>query len=109
MFTKQQVMKKILLVLGIWGVSLGAFVFSGDQSNITGVIDPPEGAIKVWAVLGSDSVSTVPSSGKFALSVKPGNWTVVIETVKPYKRVMQTVMVLEGGPSDMGVIKLEKE
>lgn len=102
-------MKKILLVLGVWGVSLGTFFYGTDQTNITGVIEPPEGAVKVWAVMGNDSVAAVPSAGKFALTVKPGNWTVVIDVVKPYKKVMQTVIVLEGGPTDMGVIRLEKE
>jgi len=104
-------MKKILIIVCIAFVAMSAFVAKNTfQSGITGSIDPPEGAKTVWAIKGTDSVSAVPSSGKFSITVKPGTWMLVVETVKPYKSTaVQNIVVLEGSPTDAGVIKLEKE
>ena len=102
-------MKKLLSVLMGVCFILSAFTHRSLQTNITGSIDPADGASKVWAVMNNDTASTIPSMGKFALTVRPGNWMVVVEAIKPYKNVTQSVLVLEGGPTDMGVIKLQKE
>ena len=90
---------------------MSAFITKNNiQTGITGTVDPADGAKTVWAIMGTDSVSAVPSSGKFSITVKPGTWMLVVEAIKPYKSTsVQNIVVLEGSPTDAGVIKLEKE
>ncbi|MBC7874529.1 MAG: carboxypeptidase regulatory-like domain-containing protein [Ferruginibacter sp.] len=100
-------MKKIILILGI---AFGAIAFVSPhslKSGIYGTIEPSEGAKKVWAVSGMDSVSAIPVTGKFSLEVKPGNWALIVEAVKPYKNaIVDNVLVLDGQSTDAGVIRL---
>ena len=103
-------MKKIAILLGIMFIVLAAFVRRAEpKSGIHGVIDPADGAKKAWAIMGTDSVSTVPVGGNFSLEVKPGNWTLIIEAVAPYKNaVTQNIMVQENQSTDVGTIKLSQ-
>jgi len=80
---------------------------SNDRSGIQGTIDPPEGAKRIWAVSGKDSVSIIPAPGSFIMDVKPGSWKLVVEAVLPYKNVERdAVLVIEGQLTDVGLIKL---
>lgn len=101
-------MKKIALTLCAGFIAMCAFI-SPDRvkSGIYGSIDPPDGAKKVWAINGTDSVSTVPLTGKFFLEVKPGTWKLIVEAVAPLKNaVVENILVQEGESADAGVIKL---
>ena len=78
-----------------------------DRSGIQGTIDPPEGARKIWAVSGKDTVAIIPSPGSFIMDVKPGSWKLVVEAVLPYKNVERDgVLVTDGQITDIGLIKL---
>ncbi|MEI9810072.1 MAG: carboxypeptidase regulatory-like domain-containing protein [Bacteroidota bacterium] len=101
-------MKKIIIILCIAFVALCAFVIPGKlKSGIYGSVDPADGARKVWAISGSDTVSAVPLTGKFSLEVKPGTWKLIVEAIAPYKNaVVESVLVQEGQSTDAGVIKL---
>ena len=80
---------------------------SQDRSGIQGTIDPPEGARRIWAVSGKDTVSIIPAPGSFIMDVKPGSWKLVIEAVLPYKNAERdAVLVTEGQITDVGLIKL---
>ena len=82
---------------------------SMDRSGIQGTIDPPEGAKRIWAVSGKDSVSIIPAPGSFIMDVKPGSWKLVVEAVLPYKNVERdAVLVVEGELTDVGLIKLSQ-
>lgn len=99
-------MKKIALVLFTAFIITTAFV-AHKVSGIHGTISPADAAKKVWAVSGRDTVSITPSSGTFSLEVKPGNWKLLIEAVKPYKdAVVTNIIVEEGRYTDAGEIKL---
>jgi hypothetical protein len=104
-------MKKIAIILCAFFIIMSAFVSRNSaKSGIMGTIDPPEGALKIWAISGTDSISTVTSTGKFIIEVKPGAWKLIIEAAKPYKNyVVENVNVQEGQMTDTGVIKLGKE
>ena len=81
--------------------------FTKDRSGIMGTIDPPEGARRIWAVSGKDTVAIIPSPGSFIMDVKPGSWKLVIEAVLPYKNAeREGVLVTEGQLTDVGLIKL---
>ena len=99
-------MNKIVITFCSAFIILTAFV-TPDMSGIHGTISPADGAKKVWALKGRDTVSVVPSLGTFTLQVKPGNWRLLIEAVKPYKdAVVMNIIVEEGRYADAGEIKL---
>ena len=81
--------------------------FAHDRSGIQGTIDPPEGAKRIWAVSGKDTVSIIPAPGSFIMDVKPGSWKLVVEAVLPYKNSeRESILVTEGQITDVGLIKL---
>jgi len=81
--------------------------FAKDRSGIQGTIDPPEGAKRIWAVSGKDTVSIIPPPGSFIMDVKPGSWKLVVEAVLPYKNVeRESILVIDGQITDIGLIKL---
>jgi hypothetical protein len=81
--------------------------FAKDRSGIQGTIDPPEGAKRIWAVSGKDTVSIIPAPGSFIMDVKPGSWKLVVEAVLPYKNAeRESILVTDGQITDIGLIKL---
>jgi len=83
--------------------------FAKERSGIQGTIDPPEGAKRIWAVSGKDTVSIIPPPGSFIMDVKPGSWKLVVETVPPYKNVERdAILVVDGELTDVGLIKLSQ-
>jgi hypothetical protein len=101
-------MKKIFFLLVTGMILFSAYTTYTADPGITGIVEPADAVNKVTAIKENDSVSAVPINGKFALTLKTGNWTLVVEAINPYKNHVQTVLVLEGGPTDVGVIKLMK-
>jgi hypothetical protein len=78
-----------------------------DRSAIQGSIDPPEGARRIWAVSGKDTVAIIPAPGSFIMDVKPGSWKLVVEAVLPYKNAeRESILVTDGQITDIGLIKL---
>lgn len=104
-------MKKLSIILCTVFIVMSSLITPDRfKSGITGTVEPPEGAMKIWAISGTDSIATVTSSGKFSLELKPGSWKVVVQAAKPYKNYsIENIVVLENQFSDTGVIKLEKE
>ena len=103
-------MKKNVMVLGVVALAMSSFISLKNVSGIQGSIDPANGASKVMAISGTDTVSAIPVEGKFSLDVKAGTWKVIVEAVKPYKNaVKENILVGEDGYADAGVIKLESE
>jgi hypothetical protein len=79
---------------------------SMDRSGIQGTIDPPEGARRIWAVSGKDTVSIIPPPGSFIMDVKPGTWKLVVEAVLPYKNAERESIVVRWTNNRYGLIKL---
>src|SRR5258705_13590016 len=95
------------------GIVVSVLLISGFVSNyrsgIKGTIDPPEGARRIWAVSGKDTVSIIPAPGSFIMDVKPGSWKLVVEAVLPYKNAeRESILVVEGELTDVGLIKLSQ-
>jgi hypothetical protein len=87
-------------------VLISSFAFK-DRSAIQGTIDPPEGAKRIWAVSGKDTVSIIPPPGSFIIDVKPGSWKLIIEAALPYKNTeRESILVTDGQITDIGLIKL---
>ena len=104
---KNSIMKNFIgFIISI--VLISSFAVN-DRSSIKGTIDPPEGAKRIWAVSGKDTVSIIPSPGSFIMDVKPGSWKMVVEAVLPYKNVERDgVLVMDGELTDVGLIKLSQ-
>jgi hypothetical protein len=102
-------MKQILVLMCVASVTIGFIARNDLQSGIHGTIDPVDGARKVWAINGTDSLATVPVSGKFSLAVKPGNWGLLLEGNAPYKNTaVNNILVLDNQSTDAGVIKMNQ-
>jgi len=104
-------MKKIVITLCIafaGFIALSAFTNRINiATSIHGTVTPADGAKKVWAINGTDSVSATPVAGNFSIDVKPGTWKVKVEAASPYKdAVVDNVVVTEGQSFDAGEIKL---
>jgi hypothetical protein len=102
-------MKKIAMGLCAF-IALSAFVVKSNvATGIHGTVTPAEGAKKVWAINGTDSVSVVPSAGAFSLDVKAGTWKLQVEAMLPYKDVViESIKVEDGKSVDAGEIKLSQ-
>jgi hypothetical protein len=101
-------MKKIMIVICATIIIIVAFAFQRHfKSGIYGTIDPVDGAKRVWAISGRDSIPTVPVSGKFSIEAKPGTWRVFVEAVDAGKNAsIDNVLVVESQFTDVGVIRL---
>lgn len=69
---------------------------------------PANGAEKVWAIQGKDSVQMTNVNGEFILrSVKPGNWEVSVEANTPYRNAsFQSGDLKPGIDRDLGIVHL---
>ena len=103
-------MKKIAFIICAAFLIMSFISSNHFKSGIHGIIDPADAAKKVWAISGTDSVSTTLATESFSIELKPGTWTLVVEAVKPYKSALiENIMVTEGESVDAGTIKLKKE
>ncbi|PWT96816.1 MAG: carboxypeptidase regulatory-like domain-containing protein [Bacteroidetes bacterium] len=109
MRTKFLSAKTGLLLALLFAFGLFSFV-KFQATSITGKVSPADGANKVWAVMGSDSSSAVPTTtGEFAIKVTPGTWKIVVDAKDPYKDVVKDNITVEDGKSvDVGTIDLQK-
>jgi hypothetical protein len=101
-------MKRMSIAVCTAFIALSAFVVRSNVATaIHGTVTPPEGAKKVWAINGTDSVWAVPAGGSFSFDVKPGTWKLQVEAAAPYKNAtIENIVVEEGKSVDAGEIKL---
>jgi hypothetical protein len=108
-FLKLTIMKKIgIMLFAATIIATSAFIAGKNfMSGINGTVTPADGAGKVWAISGKDSVVAVPAAGKFSLEVKPGSWKVYVQAVKGYKdAAVENIVVENDRYTDAGEIKL---
>ncbi len=88
----------------------GLFSFSTMvDGNIIGKVVPPEGAEKVWAINGSDSLEAQLVDGGFSFSLAPGTWKIVVDAKEPFKdAVLENVESRDGESTDLGEITLQQ-
>ncbi len=105
-------MKKIgIMLCAATIIATSAFVTRINLiSGINGTITPADGASKVWAISGKDSVAAVPAAGKFSLNVKPGSWKIYVQAAKGYKdAAVENIVVESDRYTDAGEIKLTSD
>jgi hypothetical protein len=89
----------------------GFFSFQAVQTgSIKGSVTPPEGGVRVWAILGPDTLRSNVTDGAFQISdAKPGVYRLIIEANPPYKhQAKDSVVVTDGQVTDVGVITLQQ-
>jgi hypothetical protein len=71
---------------------------------------PAQGADKVWAIQGKDSIEMMNINGEYYLhSINPGRWQVQVEANQPYKDVRYQVEDIKPGTDrDLGEIRLQR-
>ena len=89
-------------------LSLLSFTIAGTGS-IQGKITPADGASKVLAVLGRDTLSTVVNNGNFAFkNIKTGTYTILVKANIPYNDLsIKNVAVIDSATTDVGLLKLQ--
>jgi len=104
-------MKKLILFICIIFFAVSAFIPRGHFiSSIYGTIEPAEGAKKVWAIKGTDTLTVIPEAGKFSIAVTGGIWKLHIEAMPPYKNAdVDNIRVEEGKSTDAGLITLKSD
>lgn len=69
---------------------------------------PADGADKVWAIQGRDSVEMTVVDGEYYLrSINPGEWQLSVEANAPYRDTRYEVTVRPGADRDLGEIRLQ--
>jgi hypothetical protein len=71
---------------------------------------PADGADKVWAIQGRDSLEMTNVDGQYYLrSINPGYWQISVEANAPFRNARYKVTVKPGGDRDLGQIRLLNE
>jgi hypothetical protein len=89
----------------------GLFAFSSlRDGSIHGTVSPPEGGVRAWAELYTDTLKAPIINGSYDIAgAEPGTYKVIIEAKPPYRNAAKDgVMVSDGQSSDAGEIRLEK-
>lgn len=80
------------------------------NSPVKGSVDPPNGALRAWLFSKMDTLNSPVIQGNFMITnVKPGNYTLMLEGKPPFRdSFKQDVLVVDGQPTDVGVIAMHK-
>lgn len=89
------------------GLLVSAFAIP-TNSVIRGKVIPPENALHVFAIIGTDTIKNTIVQGSFELNkLKAGTYQLWIEATEPYQHKLLTdIVVKEGEITDLGEIQL---
>jgi len=99
----------VQLVLVIIGISSIHAVKLLQTSSFHLRMAPANGAERVWAIQGKDSIEMTNVNGEFFLrSINPGQWKVFVEANEPFKNVgFNAGEIRSGFDKDLGEIRLQ--
>ncbi len=80
------------------------------NSPVKGSVSPANGASRAWLISRQDTLNAPVIQGNFMITnVKPGNYTLMLEAKPPFRdSFKQDVLVVEGQPTDVGVIEMNQ-
>ncbi|HEY2648547.1 MAG TPA: hypothetical protein VGI38_05110 [Puia sp.] len=80
------------------------------NSPVKGSVTPANGASRAWLISKTDTANAPVIQGNFMITnVKPGNYMLMLEARPPFRdSFKQDVLVVEGQPTDVGVIEMHK-
>jgi hypothetical protein len=97
----------VQLCLVIIGVTSIHAVRLLETSSFHVRIFPAEGAGKVLAIQGRDSLEMTNVDGEYYLrSINSGHWQINVESAMPYKSIQYKITVKPGADTDLGEIRL---
>ncbi|RZK82432.1 MAG: carboxypeptidase regulatory-like domain-containing protein [Pedobacter sp.] len=103
-------MKKVILsFLALFAIAFCLLAFDAFRAGgIRGRITPLDGADKVIAVSGKDSLISNITNGSFSFgNVKPSTYTILVHAKPPFKDIsIPNVPVIDSTITDVGDIKL---
>ena len=96
-----------LVIIGISGIHAVRLL---QTSSFHVRMFPTDGADRVWAVQGRDSVEMMNSNGEYILrSINPGKWEISVEANEPFQNTRFDVKEVKPGMDiDLGEVYLRK-
>ena len=100
----------LLMLICIVFFSLSAFR-PLKNSVVKGSINPPDASIRAWLASKTDTISGPIQQGNFSINdVKPGIYMIMVEGIPPYRNtIKEGINVVEGQPTDVGVIEMQRQ
>ena len=100
----------VQLCLVVMGISSIHAVKLLQTSSFHVKMYPEQGAEKVWAIQGKDSIEMINVNGEYYLrSINPGHWRVWIDAKAPYRKASFDVTDMRPGTDrDLGEYRLSK-
>jgi len=80
------------------------------NSPVKGSVNPANAATRAWLISKTDTLNAPVIQGNFMITnVKPGNYTLMVEARPPFRDgFKQNVIVVDGQPTDVGVIEMNQ-
>jgi hypothetical protein len=100
----------ILIPIVIAITALTTSISFQTSGSIKGMVSPPNGAARVWAISKTDTISCIVYKGEFIITELPaGTYTLIVEAIPPYKNQRREfVIVRQNQQTDIGYISLRK-
>ena len=100
----------VQLCLVIIGVSSIHAVRLLQTSSFHARTFPADGADRVWAIQGKDSIEMMNVNGEYFLrSINPGHWQISVEANQPYQNTRFDISEVKPGVDlDLGEIRLKR-
>lgn len=104
---RSAIVQLLLVLVGISGIHAVRLL---QTSSFHVRMFPTNGAGKVWAIQGRDSIEMTNVNGEYILrSVRPGYWQVSVEANEPYRNASFRIDELKPGiDRDLGEIRLRR-
>lgn len=102
---KNAIVQLCLVIIGISSIHAVRLL---QTSSFHLKLFPADGADRVWAIQGRDSVEMLNVNGEYILrSINPGHWQVRVEANEPYQNARYTIRDVKPGiDMDLGEIRL---
>ena len=102
-------MKKRIWILIIVLAAITSLAFDRARTSIIGRINPVDGGGIAWLISKTDTLETSISQGQFGFDVKPGVYTLLIDSRDPYRDIlMENLNVKLNETLDLGEIPLRQ-
>jgi hypothetical protein len=100
-------------VITVVSVLLLVFLFSFNRiwtGTVKGSVNPGDGALRAFVFSAKDTFSANVINSTFIIpGVKPGSYNLLVQAKPPYQNVLkESVSVVDGEPTDVGMIELHK-
>lgn len=104
---RNAILQLCLVIIGISGIHAVRLL---QTSSFRVRMYPSNGAGRVWAVQGKDSIEMMNVNGEYIVrSINPGPWQISVEAAGPYRNAHFNLSNVKPGTDlDLGEIRLRK-